>query len=65
MIGALASSTTLRAALFLIPVLTATVAVGTWTAKGIRCSPLPADAASSAQTSEPVIRASRIEPLSN
>ena len=64
-IGALASSTTLRTALFLIPVLTATVAVGTWTAKGIRCSPLPADAASSAQTSEPVIRASRIEPLSN
>jgi MFS family permease len=37
-IGVLASSTTLRTALFLIPVLTATVAVGTWTAKGVRRS---------------------------
>jgi hypothetical protein len=64
-IGALASSTTLRTALFLIPVLTAIVAVGTWTAKGIRRSPLPAGAAPSAQTSEPAIRASRTEPLSN
>lgn len=35
-IGAIASSTTLRTALFLIPVLTAIVAVGTWTAKGLR-----------------------------
>jgi fucose permease len=37
-IGAVASSTTLRTALFLIPLLTATVAVGTWTAKGVRRS---------------------------
>jgi MFS family permease len=41
-IGAIASSTTLHTALFLIPVLTATVAVGTWTAKGIRRSELQA-----------------------
>ena len=37
-IGAIASSTTLRTALFLIPVLTAAVAVGTETAKGIQRS---------------------------
>ena len=37
-IGAIASSTTLRTALFLIPVLTAIVAVATGTAKGIRRS---------------------------
>jgi len=37
-IGAIASSTTLRTALFLIPVLTAIVAVGTATAKGVRQS---------------------------
>ena len=42
-IGAVASSTTLRTALFLIPVLTATVAVGTATAKGIRDSAGPTD----------------------
>jgi fucose permease len=35
-IGAIASSTTLHTALFLIPVLTSIVAVGTWTAKGVR-----------------------------
>jgi fucose permease len=35
-IGALASSTTLHTALFLIPVLTGAVAVGTWTAKGLK-----------------------------
>ncbi len=40
-IGAIASSTTLRTALFLIPVLTAIVAVGTGTAKGIRHSVRP------------------------
>jgi fucose permease len=40
LIGALASSTTLRTALFLIPVLTAVVAVGTATAKGVRRSEL-------------------------
>jgi MFS family permease len=40
-IGAIASSTTLRTALFLIPVLTAMVAVGTATAKGVRRSELP------------------------
>jgi fucose permease len=37
-IGAIASSTTLRTALFVIPLLTATVAVGTWTAKAVRRS---------------------------
>jgi MFS family permease len=40
-IGAIASSTTLRTALFLIPLLTAMVAVGTATAKGVRRSELP------------------------
>jgi MFS family permease len=44
-IGAIASSTTLRTALFLIPVLTATVALGTWTAKGLRRSAPPAGGA--------------------
>jgi MFS family permease len=39
-IGAIASSTTLHTALFLIPVLTGTVAAGTWTAKGVRRSAL-------------------------
>jgi fucose permease len=39
-IGAIASITTLHAALFLIPVLTVIVAVGTWTAKGLRNSAL-------------------------
>ena len=44
-IGAIASSTTLHAALFLIPVLTGTVAAGTWTAKGVRrCALLPGSA---------------------
>lgn len=61
-IGAIASSTTLRTALFLIPVLTATVAVGTWASRGLRRSPRPAGAAPSAPTSEPAIRASRTEP---
>jgi MFS family permease len=64
-IGAIASSTTLRTALFLIPMLTATVAVGTWTAKGIRHSPLSAGAAPSAQTSRPAISALPTEPLLN
>jgi MFS family permease len=40
-IGAIASSTTLHTALFLIPVLTGTVAVGTGTARAIRRSALP------------------------
>jgi MFS family permease len=44
-IGAIASSTTLHTALFLIPVLTGIVALGTWTAKGVRRSALLADAA--------------------
>jgi MFS family permease len=39
-IGAFASTTTLHMALFLIPVLTSIVAVGTWTAKGLRHSAL-------------------------
>ncbi len=40
-IGAIASATKLHTALFLIPLLTGSVAVGTWTAKGIRGSELP------------------------
>ncbi|HEY3842139.1 MAG TPA: MFS transporter [Acidimicrobiales bacterium] len=51
-IGAIASSTTLRAALFLIPVLTGIVAVGTGTAKGMRRSAPPAGALPSAPKSE-------------
>jgi hypothetical protein len=39
-IGAIASSTTLHAALFLLPLLTTVVAVGAWMAKGIRRSEL-------------------------
>jgi MFS family permease len=39
-IGVIASSTTLRAALFLVPVLTAIVAIGTGTARGFRRSAL-------------------------
>ena len=42
-IGGIASSTTLHIALFLIPVLTGVVAVGTGTAKGVRRSALPVD----------------------
>ena len=61
-IGAVASATTLHTALFLIPVLTGIVAMGTWTAKGLRRSALPAGAVPSANTSEPAIRASRTEP---
>ncbi|HEY1652598.1 MAG TPA: MFS transporter [Acidimicrobiales bacterium] len=59
-IGAIASATSLHTALFLIPVLTAIVALGTWSAKGIRRSALPADARLSALTSESA-RASRAE----
>jgi MFS family permease len=44
-IGAIASSTTLHTALFLIPVLTGIVALGTWTAKGVRRSALLAGVA--------------------
>ncbi len=40
-IGAIASATKLHTALFLIPVLTGSVAVGTWTVKGMRRSELP------------------------
>jgi fucose permease len=40
-IGAIASATTLHVALCLIPLLTTTVAVGAWTAKGMRRSDLP------------------------
>jgi len=40
-IGAIASATKLHTALFLIPVLTSSVAVGTWTVKGMRRSELP------------------------
>ena len=52
-IGAIASSTTLHTALFLIPVLTGIVAVGTGTAKAVRRSALPAGATPSAHASEP------------
>ncbi len=61
-IGALASSTTLHTALFLIPVLTAAVAVGTATAKGVRSSELPAGAPPSTHTGDPATTASRTEP---
>jgi MFS family permease len=54
-IGALASSTTLRTALFLIPVLTGIVAVGTWTAKSVRRSQLPAGTVPSAPDNGPAI----------
>ncbi len=64
-IGAIASSTSLHTALFLIPVLTGAVAVGTWTSKGMRRSALLAGAAPSAHTREPAIRASRTEPHVN
>ena len=40
-IGAIASATKLHTALFLIPLLTGSVAVGTWTAKGMKRSELP------------------------
>jgi MFS family permease len=64
-IGAIASSTTLHTALFLIPVLTGTVAVGTWTAKGVRRSARLTSAAPGAHTREPAIRASGSEPQVN
>jgi MFS family permease len=51
-IGIIASSTTLHTALFLIPVLTGIVAMGTWTAKGVRRSALPTGAVPSAHASE-------------
>ena len=57
-IGAIASATTLHTALFLIPVLTATVAVGTWTAKGLRSSRPPTGAGTGAPTNGAVIGAS-------
>ena len=43
-IGAIASATTLHAALFLIPLLTGTVAMGTGMAKGLRRSAPARDA---------------------
>jgi fucose permease len=52
-IGAIASSTTLHTALFLIPVLTGIVTVGTGTAKGLRRSGLPDGAVPSTHTGEP------------
>jgi fucose permease len=51
-IGAIASSTTLRTALFLIPVLTGVVAVGTAVAKGMQHSALSAGAAPSTHPGE-------------
>ncbi|HWD55332.1 MAG TPA: MFS transporter [Acidimicrobiales bacterium] len=60
-IGAIASSTTLRTALFLIPVLTGIVAVGTWTAKGVRRLPLPAGEVPNAHPGEPAVSASQAE----
>ncbi len=61
-IGAIASSTTLHTALFLIPVLTGIVAIGTWSAKGLQRSAKPAGAVLAAYTGEPASRASRTEP---
>ncbi len=52
-IGVIASSTTLHTALFLIPVLTAIVTIGTGTARGLRRSGLSAGAVPSAHTGEP------------
>jgi fucose permease len=57
-IGAIASSTTLHTALYLIPVLTGIVAVGTWTAKGMRRSALSAGAVPSTHQHEPADTAS-------
>jgi MFS family permease len=54
-IGAIASSTTLHAALFLIPVLTGIVAAGTWRAKAMRRPALRAGAGPRAHSSEPAI----------
>jgi MFS family permease len=51
-IGAIAASTTLHTALFLIPVLTGIVALGTWTAKGVRRSALLAGEAFRCSTDE-------------
>jgi MFS family permease len=65
LIGAIASLTTLHTALFLIPILTGTVAVSTATAKGVRRTALPAGAVPSAHTSESAISASRTEPQIN
>jgi MFS family permease len=59
-IGAIASSTTLRTALFLIPVLTATVAVGAGTAKGIRRSARPGGGGAERTRAE--LRSQRHEP---
>jgi MFS family permease len=55
LIGAIGSATTLRSALFVIPLLTGIVAVGTRTAKGIRRSAVPTRAVPSAYTSAPAI----------
>jgi fucose permease len=60
-IGAIASATTLHTALFLIPVLTGAVAVGTWTASGIRRWALPAGARPRTPKSGPAISAPRTE----
>jgi MFS family permease len=57
-IGAVASSATLHTALFLIPVLTAIVAVGTATARAMRQSELPAGAVPSAHKGEAAGRVS-------
>jgi MFS family permease len=63
-IGAVASSATLHTALFLIPVLTATVAGGTWTAKGMRRSALLPGGAEDG-TNEPAIRPTGSGPQSS
>ena len=55
LIGAIASATTLHTALFLIPLLTGIVAVGTRTAKGMRRSARPTRAVASADTGEPSV----------
>lgn len=68
-IGEIASTTTLHTALFLIPVLTATVAVATGTAKALRPRstgvPLARTIPSTEDKSEPAISALRTEPQIN
>ena len=63
-IGAIASSTTLHTALFLIPVLTGIVAVGTGTAKAVRRSALPHSRGTERHATESASRASQLNPES-
>jgi len=60
-IGVIASSTTLRTALFVVPVLTAVVAIGTATAKGFRRSALATGPTPSAHPRQSALGASLTE----